>query len=85
MIWQDIVISIANVLFTYSLIKQVYHGFKKRKGFLTIQSSLLTTLGLYIMAFAMLTLKLYGSAIIMGINGTLWLMLFFQRIIYGEA
>ena len=32
--WQDWVISIANLLLIYSIIPQVYQGFKRKKGFL---------------------------------------------------
>ncbi|MBT4136147.1 hypothetical protein HOD75_00205 [archaeon] len=85
MVWQDIVIAIANVLFGYSLIYQVYLGFKKRKGFLAIQTSFLTTIGLYAIAFAFLTMNLYISALVSVFNGTLWLILFIQRLIYKKA
>ncbi|MFH1325650.1 MAG: hypothetical protein ABIH49_02690 [archaeon] len=85
MIWQDIAISIANILFTYSLVRQVYHGFKKRKGFLTLQSSMLTTIGLYTMFVTMFTLKLYISSAVLFTNASLWLTLFIQRIKFGEA
>jgi hypothetical protein len=59
MVWQDIVIAIANVLFGYSLIYQVFKGFKEKKGFLALQTSLLTSIRLYAVAFVYLTLKLY--------------------------
>jgi len=83
MTWQDIVISSANILFSYSLIFQAYHGFKKKKGFLTIQTSLLTTIGLYAITCAFFSLNLFFSAISSFFSGTLWFILFWQKVVYG--
>ena len=85
MIWQDIVVTIANLLFAYSLVYQVYYGFKKKKGLLTLTTSLLTVIGLYAISIAFFTLALYFSAISTTINGTLWLILLIQRLVYKEA
>jgi len=82
MAWQDIVITLANLLFTYSLIIQVYSGFKDRKAHLHFQTALLTTIGLYIMTIAFASLNLLFSSIAAGVNATLWLLLFIQRITY---
>lgn len=84
MIWQDLVISLANLLFAHSLVHQVYYGFKKKKGLLTLTASGLTVLGLYSISIAFFTLSLYFSATISLINATLWLTLFIQRIIYTK-
>jgi hypothetical protein len=84
MIWQDIAIAFANILFGYSLINQVYYGFKKKKTTITIICSSLTALGLYIIAISLFTLNLYISSIVSFITGTLWLVLFIQRIIYKK-
>ncbi|MBU1203473.1 MAG: hypothetical protein KKG60_00185 [Nanoarchaeota archaeon] len=62
--WQDVVIAIANILFGYSLVYQVRKGFKEKKGFLSIQASLLTTIGLYAVAICFFTLNLYYSGLI---------------------
>lgn len=85
MIWQDIAISIANIMFTYSLIYQVYYGFKRKKGLLTLTTSSITLTGLYAISIAYATLSLYYSAITSAVNGTLWLILFIQRIIYKKS
>ena len=83
--WQDIFVAIANILFGYSLFYQVYHGFRKKKGFLTLQTSFLSTAGLYALAFVYFTLGLYISTIITLFNGTMWLLLLIQRVIYQKA
>ena len=84
MVWQDIVIAIANILFGYSLIWQVYCGFKKKKAAIALQSSFLTALGLYALAVAYFSLNLILSTIIGIFNGTMWLILFIQGIIYKK-
>ena len=85
MIWQDIIIAIASLLLTFSLLGQVYHGFQRKKGFILLKTSGLTFLGLYAMAISFFTLSLLFSAIVSAINATLWLVLFIQRIIYAKA
>lgn len=85
MVWQDIIIAVANVLFGYSLAYQVYKGYKEKKGFLSLQTSFLTTIALYALALAYLTLSLYLSAIVCTFNATMWLLLFIQKLIYKKV
>ena len=85
MVWQDIVIAIANLVFTFSLLSQVHHGFRKKKGFIILRTSGLTAIGLYAIAISFFTLSLYFSASIAFINATLWTGLFLQRKIYPKA
>lgn len=80
--WQDIVITISTLLLSYALIPQVIYGFKKRKGTVTIQTSLITTCGLYTIAICLFTLGLLFSSIMNLFTGTLWAVLLIQRIIY---
>ena len=61
MVWQDTIIAIANILFGYSLAFQVYKGFKDKKGYLALQASFLTTIGLYALAFSFFTLGLFSQ------------------------
>jgi len=85
MVWQDIVIMILNLVFTYSIGNQVIYGFKKKKGYLTITTALLQGLALVIMGATYLTLDLIFSAIVTAFNGFLWLTLLIQRIIYKKV
>ncbi len=85
MIWQDIIIAIANLLFTISLITQVSYGFKRRKGLLTLPTAGLTTIGLYAISICFFTLGLLISGFVSGFNATLWLTLFIQRIVFQKA
>jgi hypothetical protein len=82
MVWQDWVISISIILMSYALVPQVIHGFKKKKSTIKLQTSVITTITLFAMAFAFFSLKLYFSAFMDVIIGLLWLLLFIQGIIY---
>ena len=82
MVWQDVVIACANILFGYSLAYQVYHGFKQKNAALTLRAALLTSVGLYAIAVTFLSLGLYLSALVSFINGTLWWLLFLQSALY---
>ena len=53
MVWQDILIAIINLSFTYSLILQVTYGFRKRRKKIVLLSALITSIGLYAMSFAL--------------------------------
>lgn len=82
MVWQDLVIPFVNVLFIIALIPQIYHGFKMKKALITLQTSLITFSGLYILAVTFLTLKLYFSTIGTLVSATLWYVLLLQTIVY---
>jgi hypothetical protein len=82
MVWQDIIISIVIVAFGYALIPQIIDGFKNRKSHINLQTSLITSTGMYILTFIYFTLGLYFSTAIAFITGTLWVTLFLQKIIY---
>ena len=82
MTWQDIVITIVIIAFAYALIPQIYQGFKQKKGFINLQTSGITSIGMYVITFVYFTLSLYFSTIIGFITGTLWAILFFQKLIY---
>lgn len=84
MTWQDIVITAASVMFSFSLIPQVYSGFKEHTGPIKFQTSIPTFVGLYAIAIAMWTLSLFFSAIVTFITGTLWFLLFLQRFLYRK-
>jgi len=82
MIWQDIIITIIMMAFSYALLPQIYQGFKKRKGFINLQTAGITFIGMYILTYVYFTLGLIFSTFIAFITGTFWLILFIQKIIY---
>jgi len=85
MLWQDIVIVVANIIFFISLVPQVYYGFIVKKGFITLATSGPIAIGLYAISISFYTLNLYFSSIILFVTGTLWLVLFIQRLMYRKA
>ncbi len=82
MVWQDIVIAVANGVFSYALIYQVFLGFKKKKGFLSFQTAFLTTIALLAVAISYFALGLLISGIVASVSTSLWFLLLLQRIIY---
>ena len=82
MSWQDIVITICMILFSYALVPQIYQGFKQKKGFINFQTSLITATGMYVLTITYFTLNLTFSTMMGFITGTLWAILLFQKIIY---
>jgi hypothetical protein len=76
------IIFIASFLFSYALIPQVYVGFKKKKGYINLQTSIINSIGMYAVAVCFFTLNLLFSAILAITTATLWGVLAFQKIIY---
>ncbi len=84
MVWQDFALMIVGIIFVYSVIPQIYVGFKKKKGLITFPTSLLAVLAIIIQTIALFTLKLYFSAMVSLILLIGWITLFIQRIIYSS-
>ena len=82
MIWQDIVISIATIVFSIALVPQIIEGYTQKKALITLWASGPTFIGLFAMTYAFFTLHLYYSTIMDFINAILWLIIFIQGIIY---
>jgi len=80
--WQDITIFIANIVFVYALVPQVWKGFKGKKPFIAFQTGILNTLGLCAVMIAFFSLGLLFSGIITTFTTLLWLILFIQSIVY---
>ncbi len=83
MAWQDITITIIMIAFSYALIPQIIKGFKKRKSLLSLQTALITSIGMFILTITYYTLNLTFSAIMAFITGTLWTTLLIQSKIYN--
>ena len=82
---QDLVIFIANIVISFSLIPQVWYGFKGRKGPVRYVTSIPYGLSLYAIAGAYVSLGgLSLSAGITGIAATLWIVLAIQRWMYEK-
>lgn len=84
MIWQDILIMVANIIFSISLVPQVYHGFKKKVGTIKLLTSGPTTVGLFALSYAFFTLHLYLSSTFSLVSGLLWMTLLIQRLVYKK-
>jgi hypothetical protein len=82
MLWQDVVLTGANIVFVVSLLPQVINGFKNKKGFISLWTSGPTTVALFTVSYTVYTLQLYFSASITVVSGLLWLMIFIQKLVY---
>ncbi len=78
----DILATIANIIIAYSLIPQVFHGFKHKKQGIILQTSLLTTIALTMLAISFFSLKLLFAGSIATLNALMWLTILIQRLIY---
>ena len=84
-VWQDIIIFVIIILFSYALIPQIILGFKRNKALISLQTSSITFISRYILTFVYFTLNLYFSTIIGFITGTSGLILFIQGIVYRKT
>jgi len=82
MVWQDIVITIVIIFFSYALVPQIIRGFREKRGLMAFQTTLITSVGMFAIAITYLTMNLFFSTIMAFITGTLWTILFIQGIIY---
>lgn len=81
--WQDYVIAIVGLLFSYSLIPQIIKIFKDPKlvsGF-SWQTVVITTVGLLILSICMFTLTCYLSAFTNLITCLCWAIILVEKII----
>ncbi|MBI2665366.1 hypothetical protein HYX12_01960 [Candidatus Woesearchaeota archaeon] len=85
MVWQDYLITVSIIGFAISLIPQAYYGFKEKKGFITLNTSIPTFIGLCAISFAYLSLSLFFSAIVSMLTALVWLVLVIQRIVYAHG
>jgi hypothetical protein len=80
--WQDYLILICNIVFSYALIPTIIHNYKKKRSSVQVQTAFLTTLGLVVVGATYITLKLYLSTAISFVMALLWLILLIQSISY---
>jgi len=85
MVWQDIALSIASIIFAYSIIPQIFYGFKTKKGLISLQLSILSVVGMAAVTIAYFSLNLYFSGILSIIVTLSWAVLTYQRIAYGKV
>ena len=84
MIWQDIVIALANTIFIFSLSEQAYEIIKKKSSSLSLINSMTLGLGLSAISFSMFTLDLYFSSIVTGLNALLWFVISILTLKYRK-
>jgi hypothetical protein len=85
MIWQDIVASIASVIFIYAMMPQIIYGFKTRKGLIALQFSVINIIAMTGLVVVYFSLELYAAFVMNVVLIILWIILVFQRLEYGRV
>ena len=85
MMVQDIIMAACSLFFMIGLLPQVIHGFRTRSGDVVVSTCVITTVALCVFSICLLTLGCIFSGVIELIVGALWLVMLFQRLIYGGA
>jgi len=81
---QDIILAVVAIALGYALIPQIIYGYRTKKGLISINTGVITSLGLYVLSVTFLTLDLIFSGVMNFIVASLWLTLLIQRIKYGK-
>jgi hypothetical protein len=84
MVWQDIAITLVSVVFAYAIIPQIIYGFRKRRGVITYQFSILNILAMIVLTIVYFGLNLIFSTIISTIITIFWIILLIQKIKYKD-
>jgi hypothetical protein len=81
---QDIVITIASIIISLSLIPQVILGFKTKTGPVSYWTSIPYALSLSAVGLSFASLELWLSTIVTAITVLLWTILAIQKYIYSS-
>jgi hypothetical protein len=81
---QDIVITIASIIISLSLIPQVILGFKTKTGPVSYWTSIPYALSLSAVGLSFASLELWLSTIVTSITVLLWAILAIQKYIYSS-
>jgi hypothetical protein len=81
---QDIVITIASIIISLSLIPQVILGFKTQTGPVSYWTSIPYALSLSAVGLSFASLELWLSTIVTAITVLLWAILAIQKYIYSS-
>jgi hypothetical protein len=81
---QDIVITIASVIISLSLIPQVILGFKTKTGPVSYWTSIPYALSLSAVGLSFASLELWLSTIVTAITVLLWTILAIQKYMYSS-
>ncbi len=85
MIWQDLIVSIASIIFVYAMLPQIIYGFKTKKGLTSIQFSLLNIIAMVGLVIVYASFNLIFSTVLNVILMFLWFILLIQRLKYGPV
>jgi len=84
MMWQDLVVGIVSFVFAYAMLPQIIYGFKKKRGVITYQFSVLNMICMVALIIAYYSLGLVFATAISVIIMIGWTILFIQKLIYDD-
>jgi len=82
MTWQDTTLTITVFALSYALLPQIIKAFKEKKPLVSIQTAIITSLGMMTIGATYLTLNLIFSSIMNFTAGILWTIILIQSLIY---
>ncbi len=82
--WQDIVITVCNIILSMSLLPQVYNGFRTKTGPIGFSTSVPYALCLFTISVALWTSGLLLSGVVTFLSGFVWTCFAVQRYIYNK-
>lgn len=84
LMWQDWVMAICSVVFSWALVPQVVRGFKDRQGYVEGWTAAPYTMAVVAVAVSLLTLRLWFAGAVGMASAGLWAVLWLQREFYGK-
>ena len=84
MIWQDYVIAICTIGFSYALIPQILLHFRMKRVELTWQTIIITTVCIFVVMICMFSLKLWFTTVMNFLVMMLWMTFGVQKWIYRK-
>lgn len=83
--WQDIVITIANIIFIIAMFPQIWYSYKTKQGVTSLFFCLLNIIAMFALVTVYISLNYFSAASTNGIIILLWITLAIQRIKYGKV
>lgn len=83
--WQDYVLTIVSIAFSYALIPQIILSHKTKEVNFSWQTIIITCICIYIYSFCNYTLSLYLAFVINFINASCWGILGIQKFFYRRS
>ena len=82
MLWQDILLTFASILFTYSVIPQVCYNYKNKICKIENKFLIITILAELLVCVCFMSMGLYMSGTFCALQMVLWGVIIYQKYLY---